>query len=159
MALNLNDKKNIVENLHSIVNEAPSAIVADSRGVEANDLNNLRKRSREAGVYIKVVRNSLAIKAFNGTEHSVLSDHFVGPSILGIAQDHPGAAARLFIDFAKQQDNFKIKAASFEGKIVDADFLSKLPTFDEAVAKFAFLMKEISMAKFCRLMSALKDCK
>lgn len=159
MALNLDNKKDIVENLKATVKDSFSAVVADPRGVVANDLNNLRKISRDSGVKVKIVRNSLAIKAFDNTEHECLKEYFSGPTLVALSQEHPGAAAKILSEFAKNQEQFNIKAASFEGGLVDFEFLSKLPTYDESLSKFLMLLKEVSAGKLCRVLAAVKDQK
>lgn len=159
MALSLQDKKKIVEDLGVVIKESHSAVIADSRGVEACDLTELRSKSRDAGVYVRVVRNSLAIKAFANTDYECLSDQIKGPTMIALSKDHPGAGARIFREFALSQENFTVKSAAFEGKVVDVAVLSTLPTFEEAVAKIAFLLKEISAGKLCRLFAAIRDKK
>ena len=96
MALNLQDKKAIVAEVNEAANGALSAVVADSRGVTVGAMTTLRKQAREAGVYVKVVRNTLARRAVEGTDFECLKDVFVGPSLIGFSNEHPGAAARLF---------------------------------------------------------------
>jgi len=115
MALNLQDKKAIVAEVNEAASGALSAVVADSRGVEVGAMTSLRKQAREAGVYVRVVRNTLMRRAVEGTEYECLTDIFTGPTLIAFSNEHPGAAARLFKDFAKENTNFEIKAAAFEG--------------------------------------------
>ena len=89
--------------------------MADARGVTVGAMTGLRKEAREAGVYVRVVRNTLLKRAVADTEYSVLNDVFTGPTLIAFSNEHPGAAARLFKEFAKGQDKFEIKAAAFEG--------------------------------------------
>ena len=91
MALGLEDKKAIVAEVQEAANSALSAVVADSRGVEVGDMTALRKEAREAGVWLKVVRNTLAKRAVEGTDYACLQDTFKGPSIIAFSQEHPGA--------------------------------------------------------------------
>ena len=159
MALGLEDKKAIVAEVQEAANSALSAVVADSRGVEVGDMTALRKEAREAGVWLKVVRNTLAKRAVEGTDYACLQDTFKGPSIIAFSQEHPGAGARILKNFAKDNDNFELKAAAFEGEIVDVAMLASLPTYDEAIAKLMACMKEAAAGKLCRTIAAVRDQK
>ena len=142
MALNLEGKKAIVAQVQDAAKSALSAVVADSRGVTVSDITILRKEAREAGVWMKVVRNTLAKRAVQGSDFECLSDTLVGPSLIAFSAEHPGAAARIFSDFAKKNEKFELKAAAFEGNVVDIEMLAKLPTYDEAIARVMMTMKE-----------------
>ena len=159
MALNLQDKKAIVAEVNEAANGALSAVVADSRGVAVGAMTSLRKQARENGVYLKVVRNTLARRAVEGTDFECLQDTFVGPTLIGFSNEHPGAAARLFKDFAKENKDFEIKAAAFEGAVADAEILATLPTYDEAIARLMMCMKEASAGKLVRTIAAVRDQK
>ena len=115
MALNLQDKQAIVAEVSEVAKGALSAVVADSRGVTVAKMTELRKACREAGVTVRVVRNTLLRRAVEGTSYEVLKDAFVGPTLIAFSAEHPGAAARLFKEFAKANPAFEIKAAAFEG--------------------------------------------
>ena len=156
MALNLQDKKAIVAEVNEAASGALSAVVADSRGVQVAAMTTLRKQAREAGVYLKVVRNTLARRAVEGTAYECLQDVFVGPTLIGFSNEHPGAAARLFTDFAKKNKAFELKTAAFEGKIVDVSVLAKLPTYDEAIARLMSTMKEAAAGKLCKTIEAVR---
>ena len=121
MALGLEDKKAIVAEVNEAAKGALSAVVADSRGVTVANMTGLRKAAREAGVYIRVVRNTLVKRAVAGTDFECLSDTFTGPTLIAFSSEHPGAAARLLKDFAKAQEKFEIKAAAFEGELIPAE--------------------------------------
>jgi len=159
MALNLDGKKAIVAEVHEAAKGALSAVVADSRGVEVNDITALRKEAREAGVWMRVVRNTLARRAVADTEFECLGDSFVGPTLIAFSTDHPGAAARIFSEFAKKNEKFELKNAAFGGSVVDVEVLAKLPTYDEAVARLMSAMKEASAGKLVRTLAALRDQK
>ena len=103
MALNLQDKKAIVAEVNEAAKGALSAVVADSRGVTVDAMNDLRKQAREAGVYMKVVRNTLARRAVEGTDYECLAESFTGPTLLAFSNEHPGAAARIFKDLLKNK--------------------------------------------------------
>jgi len=137
-----------------------------------SEMTALRVKARETGVYLKVVRNTLAKRAVEGTEYECLSDSLVGPTILAFSQADPGAAARLIKDFAKDHDALEVKALAVGGvayEAKDIDVLAKLPTRDEAlaqlmsvmqapVAKFVRTLNEVP-GKFVRTVAAVKDKK
>jgi large subunit ribosomal protein L10 len=159
MPLNLEGKKAIVAEVQEAATGALSAVVADSRGVTVTDITELRKQAREAGVWMKVVRNTLARRAVAGSDFECLTDTLVGPSLIAFSKEHPGAAARLFEDFAKKNENFEVKVAAFEGNVVDVAMLAKLPTYDEAIARLMMTMKEAAAGKLCRTIAAIRDQK
>ncbi len=159
MAIGLEDKKAIVAEVQQTAQSAVSAVVADARGVSVVDMTALRKEAREAGVTIRVVRNSLAKRAVEGTDYECLNDTFVGPTMLAFSADHPGAGARILSAFAKDNDKLELKAAAFEGELTDIALLASLPTFDEAIAKLMSVMKEASAGKLVRTIAAIRDQK
>ena len=159
MAIGLEDKKAIVAEVQQVAQSALSAVVADSRGVSVVDMTALRKEAREAGVYMRVVRNTLAKRAVEGTDYECLVDTFVGPTLIAFSNEHPGAGARILKAFAKDNENLELKAAAFEGEVTDISMLAILPTFDEAIAKLMSVMKEASAGKLVRTLAALRDQK
>ncbi|CAH0532366.1 50S ribosomal protein L10 [Vibrio stylophorae] len=159
MALNLQDKQAIVAEVNEAAKGALSAVVADARGVSVSAMTTLRKQAREAGVYVKVVRNTLARRAVEGTDYECLTETFVGPTLIAFSTEHPGAAARIFKDFAKENKDFEVKAAAFEGAITNAEVLATLPTYDEAIARLMMCMKEASAGKLVRTIAAVRDQK
>lgn len=159
MALALEDKKAIVAEVQTAAQRALSAVVADSRGVTVDKMDALRKQARESGVWLKVVRNTLARRAVEGTAFECLADSFVGPSIIAFSNDHPGAGARILRDFAKENEKLELKAACFEGVLVDVGMLASLPTYDEAIAKLMSVMKEAAAGKLVRTIAAIRDQK
>lgn len=159
MALGLEDKKAIVAEVQEAAKGALSAVVADSRGVTVGAMTALRKEAREAGVWMKVVRNTLARRAVEGTEFECLNDTFAGPTLIAFSKEHPGAAARIFKDFAKKNDKFELKGGAFAGAKVSVDMLATLPTYDEAIAKLMSVMKEAAAGKLVRTIAAIRDQK
>jgi large subunit ribosomal protein L10 len=138
VAIGLEDKKAIVAEVRAAAVCALSAVVADSRGVSVGDMSGLRKQAREQGVYLRVVRNTLARRAVVGTEYECLKEAFVGPSLIAFSKENPGAGARLFKVFAKNNEKFEVRALVFAGNFMRADqldVLATLPTYDEAIAK------------------------
>jgi large subunit ribosomal protein L10 len=140
MAIRLEDKKAIVAEVSEIASGALSVVLADYHGVDANDMTGLRKKAREEGVYLRVVRNTLAKRAVENTEFECVRSVLVGPTILAFSLQDPGAAARLLKDFAKEKKAFEIKALAVGGELLGADQidrLAKLPTRDQALAMLA----------------------
>lgn len=172
MAIGLEDKKAIVEQVNAIAVEALSLVVADSRGCTVSELTNLRRQAREANVDVRVVRNTLAKRGVAGTEYECAQDSFKGPSLLAFSMQDPGAAARIFKDFAKTNENFEVKALAVGGQLLDAaqiDVLAKLPTRDQAISmlmgtmlapvtKLVQTMNEVP-GKLVRTLAAVKDQK
>ena len=160
MALNLQDKQAIVAQVNESAKVALSAVVADSRGVTVGQMTVLRKQARAAGVEMRIVRNTLLRRALEGTDYACMNDVFVGPTLIAFSNEHAGAAARLFKEFAKGNDKFEIKGAAFEGEFIDAksiDKLATLPTYDEAIARLMGTMKEAAAGKLARTLAALRD--
>ena len=172
MAIRLEDKKQIVSEVNEAANSALSAVLADYRGVTVGDLTDLRKTARENNVYLRVVRNTLLKRAVADTEFECIQEVLVGPTILALSQEDPGAAARVLKDFAKENDDFEIKALAVGGKLLDAgqiDVLATLPTRDQAlsilmsvmlapVTKLARTMNEVP-SKVTRAVAAVRDQK
>ncbi|MFT7653965.1 MAG: large subunit ribosomal protein L10 [Candidatus Azotimanducaceae bacterium] len=159
MALNLEGKKAIVAAVAEQAKNAQSAVIADSRGVAVNDMTTLRKLARDNGVWLKVVRNTLARRAVQGTSFEGLADNFVGPTLIAFSMDHPGAGARILGEFAKKNEKLELKAAMFEGELTPIDLLASLPTYNEAIAKLMMVLKEASAGKLVRTLAAVRDQK
>jgi large subunit ribosomal protein L10 len=162
MALRLEDKQAIVAEVNEAAKTALSAVVADSRGVTVGAMTELRAKARANGVYLRVVRNTLARRAVEGTDYACLAETFTGPTILAFSNEHPGAAARLLKDFAKANDKFEVKGLAFEGEFIEAsqiDRLASLPTYEEAIAKLMATIKEAAAGKLVRTLAAIRDQK
>ena len=144
MALGLEDKKAIVADVNEVAAAALSLVIADSRGCTVDAMTALRKQAREANVSMRVVRNTLARRAVEGTEFECAQGAFVGPSLLAFSMEDPGAAARLFKDFAKENEAFEVRALAVSGQLMGAesiDVLAKLPTRDQALSQLMSVMK------------------
>lgn len=143
MALGLEDKKAIVAEVSEVAQSALSAVIADYRGLTVGQMTALRKQAREGGVYLKVVRNTLARRAVEGTDFECMQEALVGPTVLAFSQEDPGAAARLIKDFAKENKELEVKALSISGQLLGAeqiDVLAKMPTLDQARAMLMSVM-------------------
>jgi large subunit ribosomal protein L10 len=172
VAIALEDKKQIVSEVNQAAGSALSAVLADYRGVNVEDMTALRKNARENGVYLRVVRNTLLKRAVADTQFECIQEVLAGPTILALSQEDPGAAARVLKDFARERDEFEIKALSVGGRLLEAsqiDVLAKLPTLDGArsllmsvmlapVTKLARTVNEVP-AKVTRAVAAVRDQK
>ena len=156
MPIGLKEKQAIVAEVNETAQAALSAVMADYRGVTVDAMTKLRKSARESGVQVRVIRNTLAKRAIEGTELECMNDALTGPCIVAFAMEDPGASARLFKDFAKEQEAFEIKALSVGGKLLPAeqiDALAKLPTRDEALA----LLMAVMQAPVTKLVRTMND--
>jgi|TARA_Y200000002_G_C22608379_1_gene632683 large subunit ribosomal protein L10 len=172
VAIRLEDKQQIVSEVNQAATSALSAVLADYRGVTVEDMTALRKNARENKVYLRVVRNTLLKRAVADTDFECIQEVLVGPTILALSQEDPGAAARVLKDFAKENEEFEIKALSVGGELMDAnqiDVLAKLPTMDQArsilmsvmlapVTKLARTLNEVP-SKATRAVAAVRDQK
>ena len=172
MALGLEDKKAIVAEVRETAAKAMSVVIADARGVSVGNLNALRKQAREQRVHVRVVRNTLAKRAVEGTEFECIAPALAGPTLLAFSMEDPGAAARIFKDFAKQVEAFKVKALAASGRLMgpeQIDVLATLPTRDQAISmlmsvmqapvgKLARTLNEVP-GKLVRTVAAIRDQK
>lgn len=169
MALNREAKAVVIDEVSAKVSQAQSIILAEYRGLDVANITDLRKKARGAGVYLRVLKNTLVRRAVAGTPFEELAPKMVGPLIYGISAD-PVAAAKVMNDFAKANEVFVIKAGAMPNYLMDAnavkalaampsreELLSKLlGTMQAPVAKFVRTLNEVP-SKFVRTVSALKD--
>ena len=137
MALRLEDKKAFVAEVNAVAGESLSAVAAEYRGLTVEAMTALRKDARDAGVYLRVVKNTLARRAFDGTDFECMKDTLKGPLLLAFSKDDPGAAARLIKAFAKDHEALKTVSLSVGGQLYGASDLGKLadlPNLDQARA-------------------------
>lgn len=160
MGLNLQKKKTIVANMHKTANLALSAIIADSRGIIANKINYLRKKSRKNGIIFNVVRNNLLKLAFKGTQFECLKKKLSGPILIAFSMEHPGSAARILKKFSIENKNFKIIGAALKSKSLSSskiDQLAAMPTYKESIIYIIKIMQEITLGKLLRTLIAIKE--
>ncbi|QWF70292.1 50S ribosomal protein L10 [Methylomonas paludis] len=137
MALNLDSKKVVVEEVAEFAAKAHSAVAAEYRGLTVTQLTLLRKTARETGVYLRVVKNTLARRAVAGTEFECMQAGLVGPLILAFSLEDPGSAARLISDFAKTNNKLVAKVVAIGGQAFDGselERLARLPTRDQGIS-------------------------
>jgi large subunit ribosomal protein L10 len=143
MALRLEDKKALVKEVNAVAGDSVTAVAAEYRGLSVAEMTALRKEARDAGVYMRVVKNTLARRAVKGTEFECMQDTLKGPILLAFAKDDPGAAARVIKDFAKGHDALQAVSLSAGGQLLPATDLSRLadlPTLDQARAMLLGVM-------------------
>ena len=172
MALNFAQKEAIVAEVAVVAKSAYSAVGAEYRGLTVEQMTDLRVEARKAGVYLRVVKNSLAKRAVEGTDFACIQEALKGPMILAFSQEDPGSAARVAEAFAKGHDQFKVKLVSIGGKLLDPSelgTLAKMPTYEEAlsllmavmkapVQKLAATINEVP-GKLVRTIAAVRDAK
>ncbi len=156
MGLNLNDKKAVVAEVSAQVANAQTIVIAEYRGIEVTDLTVLRKKARESGVYLRVLKNTLVRRAVADTSFAGLADQMVGPLIYSVSTD-PVAAAKVLNDFAKTNDKLVLKAGSYAGKVLDkagVQALASVPSREELLSKLLYVM-QAPVAGFVRAVDAL----
>ncbi len=137
MALKLEDKKALVKEVNAVAADSITAVAAEYRGLSVEDMTELRKEARSAGVYLRVVKNTLARRAVEGTDFECMQDTLKGPILLAFAKEDPGAAARVIKKFAKEHDALQAVSLSTGGQLMPGSDLAKLaelPTLDQARA-------------------------
>ena len=155
MALTLQAKETIVAEVAQVAANALSAVAAEYNGLSAAQMTELRARAREGGVYLRVVKNTLARRAVEGTDFACMQEGLVGPLVLAFSQEDPGAAARVIKDFSKQNEKLVVKLVSVGGKMLAAselDRLANLPTKEQAISMLMSVMKA-PITKFVRTMA------
>jgi len=172
MALNLEDKKALVAEVSKVAATALSVVAAEYRGLTVSQMTELRSKARTAGVYVRVVKNSLARKAMAGTSFECMSPILKGPLVLAFSKDDPGAAARVVKAFAKDNDKLVTTAVSLGGQLLTAkslDQVASLPTREQALSQLMGVMKApiqklaatlaAAPSKLVRTLAAVRDQK
>jgi len=170
VSVTLEQKKAVVAELAEVAARAPTAIAAEYIGLNVAEMSQLRQSAREAGIYLKVVRNTLARRALEGTRFDCMREALAGPLLLAFSSEEPGAAARVIRDFSKSNSKLVVKLVSIDGRLLDAcdiDRLANLPTLDQArsmllgvlkapAGKLVRLLAEPE-ARLVRLLAARRD--
>ncbi|WP_186112537.1 50S ribosomal protein L10 [Burkholderia gladioli] len=160
MPLNREDKQAVVAEVSAQVAKAQTVVLAEYRGIAVGDLTKLRAQAREKQVYLRVLKNTLARRAVEGTPFATLAEQMTGPLIYGISEDAI-AAAKVVNDFAKSNDKLIIKAGSFDGKVMDkagVQALASIPNREELLSKLLFVMQS-PVSGFARALAALAEKK
>src|SRR5436190_16052510 len=172
MALNLEDKKALVAEVAAVASKAQSVVAAEYRGLTVGQMTELRAKARTQGVYMRVVKNTLARKALAGTSFESIGPKLKGPLVLAFSKDDPGAAARVVKDFAKTNDKLIATLVSIGGQVLpgkDLERVASLPTRDQALSQLLGLLKAPieklartlaePQAKLVRTLAAVRDQK
>jgi large subunit ribosomal protein L10 len=169
LGLDLDKKKAVVAEISAQLAKAKAVVVAEYRGLEVGHMTELRAKARKSGVYLRVLKNTLARRAVEGTPFAGLSQHLKGPLVYGISPDAV-ATAKVLNEFAKANEKFVIRAGSMENAVISAKevtALASLPSRDELlarllgtmqapIAKFARTLNEVP-ARFVRTLAAVRD--
>jgi large subunit ribosomal protein L10 len=152
MALNLEQKKAVVAEVADAASKALSAVAAEYRGLTVEEMTELRVKARETGVFVKVAKNTLVRRAVEGTEYECMQESLTGPLLFAFSMDDPGAAARLVKDYSRDHEKLIARLVAIGGQLYDVselERLSKLPTYDQAIAMLMGVMKA-PIEKFVR---------
>lgn len=144
MTLSLADKKVVVQSVAEVASKAISIVAAEYRGMTVNAMTELRQKARDAGVDLRVVRNTLARIALKETSFACAIDELKGPLFIAFSLESPGAAAKVIKEFAKGNEALKVKFLSISGELLtaaDIDAVASLPTYEEAIGKLMWLIK------------------
>jgi large subunit ribosomal protein L10 len=155
MPLRLEDKKALVAEVNHVAASALSAIAAEYSGLSVSQMTDFRKQAREADVYVRVVKNTLAKRAVEGTEFECLQEALKGPLVLAFSREDPGAAARVVKNFAKDNDKLVTMAVAISGQLYpasDLDRLASLPTLDQARAMLLGVL-QAPLSQFVRTLA------
>ena len=156
MALRLEDKKALVSEVNAVAGDSVTAVAAEYRGLSVAEMTELRKEARNAGVYMRVVKNTLARRAVEGTDFECMQQTLKGPILLAFAKDDPGAAARVIKNFAKEHGALQAVSLSAGGQLLPASdlaTLADLPTLDQARA----MLLGVMMAPMTKLARTLAE--
>src|SRR5271170_591576 len=172
MALNLEDKKALVAEVAEVAAKAQSVVAAEYRGLTVGQMTELRAKARRQGVYMRVVKNTLARKALAGTSFESVGPKLKGPLVLAFSKDDPGAAARVVKDFAKLNEKLVATLVSLGGQVLAAkelDRVASLPTREQALSMLLGVLKAPIQkfvrtlaeppAKLARTVAAIRDQK
>ncbi|MGH8128952.1 MAG: 50S ribosomal protein L10 [Gammaproteobacteria bacterium] len=144
MPLRLEEKKVLVSEVNAVAAQALSCVGAEYRGLTVEQLDSLRKQARALNVYVRVVKNTLARRAVEGTDFECLKPALKGPLVLAFSNEDPGAAARIFRDFAKEHEKLTVTALAIGGQLLPASDLGRvasLPTREEALTQLAVVVQ------------------
>jgi large subunit ribosomal protein L10 len=166
------DKKALVQEVAQVAAESQSVVAAEYRGITVSQMTELRAKAREQGVYMRVVKNTLARRAVAGTSFEAIGPKLKGPLVLAFSKDDPGAAARVVKEFAKANDKLVASLVSLGGQVLPGSELERvasLPTREQALSMFLGTLKApiekfvrtlaAPHTKFVRTVAAVRDAK
>ena len=170
MSLTLEQKQAVVAEVAAVAAAAPALIAAEYSGLNVAEMTALRRSARDAGIYLRVVRNTLARRAFEGTQFDCMRSTLTGPLLLAFSNDEPGSAAKVIRDFAKENGKLVVRLISLDGRLLDSteiESVANLPSLDQArsmllgllqapLGKFLHVLSEPE-AKLLRLLDARRE--
>ena len=160
MSLNIETKKAAVEEINAAIANAQTMVIAEYRGIGVASMTELRANARKEGVYLRVLKNTLARRAVEGTSFAGLADQMVGPLVYAASEDAV-AAAKVLHQFAKKDDKIVIKAGSYNGEVLNVaqvGELASIPSREELLSKLLFVMQS-PVSGFARALAALAEKK
>ena len=171
MGLNRQDKAEVIAEISDVVSKSSVMVIAEYRGLTVQAVTKLRADARKNGVTLRVVKNTLVRRAVEGTEFAGLADQFTGPLVYGFSAD-PVAAAKVLVNFAKDNDKLLIKGGAMANNVMDVEAVKQLATMpsreellaklmatmNEPIAKFVRTINEVP-ARFVRTVAAVRDAK
>lgn len=170
MGLTLEQKQAVVAEVAAVAAAAPAAIAAEYSGLNVAEMAELRRSARDAGIYLKVVRNTLARRALEGTQFDCMRDTLTGPLLLAFSNEEPGSAAKVIRTFAKENEKLVVRLIALDGQLLDSteiERVANLPSLDQArsmllgllQAPLGKLLRVLSEpeAKFLRLLDARRE--
>ena len=160
MSLNIETKKAAVEEISAGIANAQTMVIAEYRGISVASMTELRANARKESVYLRVLKNTLARRAVEGTSFAGLADQMVGPLVYAASEDAV-AAAKVLHQFAKKDDKIVIKAGSYNGEVLNVaqvGELASIPSREELLSKLLFVMQS-PVSGFARALAALAEKK
>ena len=155
MSLTLEQKQAVVAEVAAVAAAAPAAIAAEYSGLNVAEMTALRRSARDAGIYLKVVRNTLARRALEGTQFDCMRGTLTGPLLLAFSNEEPGSAAKVICDFAKENKKLVVRLVSLDGRLLDStdiERVASLPSLDQARSMLLGLL-QAPLGKFLRVLS------
>lgn len=155
MGLTLEQKQAVVAEVATVAAAAPAAIAAEYSGLNVAEMTELRRSARAAGIYLKVVRNTLARRALEGTQFDCMRETLAGPLLLAFSNDEPGSAAKVIRNFAKENEKLVVRLIALDGRLLDAaeiERVANLPSLDQARSMLLGLL-QAPLGKFLRVLS------
>ena len=155
MSLTLEQKQAVVAEVAAVAAAAPAVIAAEYSGLNVAEMTALRRSARDAGIYLKVVRNTLARRALEGTQFDCMRGTLTGPLLLAFSNEEPGSAAKVISDFAKENKKLVVRLVSLDGRLLDStdiERVASLPSLDQARSMLLGLL-QAPLGKFLRVLS------
>lgn len=155
MGLTLEQKQAVVAEVATVAAAAPAAIAAEYSGLNVAEMTELRRSARDAGIYLRVVRNTLARRALEGTQFDCMRNTLTGPLILAFSNEEPGSAAKVIRNFAKENEKLVVRLIALDGRLLDAteiERVANLPSLDQARSMLLGLL-QAPLGKFLRVLS------